>query len=374
MHQSEMAQAGMPQSAMTQSAMPQSRMPGSEMQKSILPQYWYVVADTRELTRNTVLSRKVLDESLACYRDPRGQVVIAQDRCIHRSASLSSGTVSNGTLTCRYHGWNYGDSGKIVSIPCEGGEEFATKCGMRAKTYKSIEQDGYVYVCLAPGEHTPTRPLTLSDLGSVWKGRIRLQNRFQNSLSNCVENYIDVPHTAYVHHGIFRKPKGEPLRTSVTRCEGRIDITYHGERLNLGTFSSFLNPNGTEIEHTDHFFAPNVTSVHYKMPNGYRYSISSQSIPVSSMETMVYTDISYDFGIWTSLSTGIVRRQAEEVLRQDIDILNEQGRNIDKYGERFYTTSADLIHTLTSEVITAMTNGKAPADISAEAKEITFCV
>ncbi len=344
------------------------------MSQSLLPQYWYVVADARELTQQSVLARTILDESLACYRDPQGKVVIAQDRCIHRSARLSSGTVNDGNLSCRYHGWVYGDSGKIISIPCEGGEEFASQCGMKAKTYTSIEQDGYVYVCLKPGDNTPPRPLTLSELGSVWKGRVRLQNSFQNSLSNCVENYIDVPHTAYVHHGIFRKPRGEPLRTTVTRHEGRIDIMYHGERLNLGTFSTFLNPKGSEIEHTDHFFAPNVTSVHYKMPGGYRYSISSQSIPITAMETMVYTDISYDFGIWTPFTAWIVRRQAQEVLKQDIDILNEQGRNIDKYGERFYTTSADLIHTLTSEIISGMRSGKTPAEISSETKEITFCV
>jgi len=344
------------------------------MSQSLLPQYWYVVADASEVTQHAVLSRTVLDESLACYRDAEGRAVVAQDRCIHRSARLSSGTVSDGKLSCRYHGWVYGESGSIISIPCEGGAEFARKCGMKAKTFATAEQDGYIYVCLTPGEHTPPRPLTLRELGSVWKGRVRLQSRFHNSLSNCVENYIDVPHTAYVHHGIFRKPKGEPLRTTVTRCEGRINITYHGERLNLGTFSAFLNPSGAEIEHSDHFFAPNVTSVHYKMPGGYRYSISSQSIPVTAMETLVYTDISYDFGMWTAISKAMVKRQAQEVLKQDIDILNEQGRNIEKYGERFYTTSADLIHTLTSEVISGLRNGKSPAELSAEQKEITFCV
>ncbi|HEY9678492.1 MAG TPA: aromatic ring-hydroxylating dioxygenase subunit alpha [Drouetiella sp.] len=344
------------------------------MPTSLLPQYWYVVADARELTEQKVLARTILDESLACYRDGQGNAVIAQDRCIHRSAKLSSGTVHNGKLTCRYHGWQYGEKGTIVSIPCEGGEEFASKCGMRAKTYRTVEQDGYVYVCLSPGELTPERPTTLKELGSVWKGRVRLQNSFENSLSNCVENYIDVPHTAYVHHGVFRKPKGEPIRTSVVRNNGRIDITYHGERLNLGSFSAFLNPHGSEIVHTDHFFAPNLTTVHYRLPNGYRYSITSQSIPVSEMQTLVFTDISYDFGIWTNLAVGIVRRQAETVLRQDIDILNEQGRNINKYGERFYTTSADLIHMLTSEIINSMKSGIAPHLIPTEEKEITFRV
>lgn len=58
------------------------------MSHSLLPQYWYVVADARELTQQSVLARTILDESLACYRDPQGKVIIAQDRCIHRSARL----------------------------------------------------------------------------------------------------------------------------------------------------------------------------------------------------------------------------------------------------------------------------------------------
>lgn len=347
---------------------------GAMIDRSILPQYWYVVAEARELTSDKVVSRMVLDHSLACYRDVEGRPVIAQDRCIHRNASLSSGTVRGGKLSCRYHGWVYGCSGKLESVPCEGGEEFARQSGMKAKTYATLEQDGYVYVCLNKGEHTPPRPLTLSELGSTWKGRVRLQNKFENSLSNCVENYIDVPHTAYVHRGIFRKPRGELIRTTVTRHEGRIDIVYHGERLNLGTFSKFLNPTGAEIKHSDHFYAPNVTSVHYVLPNGFRYSITSQSIPVSTMQTLVYTDLSFDFGIWTQFAKPIVRRQAVEVLKQDIDILNEQGRNIERYGERFYITSADLIHTLTSEIITTMRDGNAPSVLSHEEQEITFCV
>lgn len=344
------------------------------MGESLLPQFWYVIADARELTDHAVHARVLLDERLACYRDARGNAVVAQDRCIHRSANLSTGTVRNGTLTCRYHGWQYGERGNIESIPCEGGAEFAKQCGMKAKTYKTIEQDGYVYVCLSPGEHTPERPASMSDLGSVWKGRIRLQNRFANSLSNCVENYIDVPHTAYVHHGIFRKPKGEPIRTTVTRHDGKIDIRYHGERFNIGSFSGFLNPQGSEIDHTDHFLAPNLTTVHYRLPNGYKYSITSQSIPLGAMETHVYTDISYDFGMWTPLAEPIVRRQAEAVLRQDIDILNEQGKNIHKYGERFFTTSADVIHLLTSEIINGLNKGIAPSEIPSENREVIFHV
>lgn len=74
------------------------------MNTSLLPQYWYVLAESREVTTEKVLARQILDEWLACYRDRSGQVVVAQDRCIHRCARLSSGSVSEGSLTCHYHG------------------------------------------------------------------------------------------------------------------------------------------------------------------------------------------------------------------------------------------------------------------------------
>lgn len=342
--------------------------------KSLLPQFWYVLAESHEVTSHSVLARQVLDEWLACYRDEGGKVVVARDRCIHRCAKLSAGSVKEGKLSCRYHGWVYGSEGKVVSIPVEGGEQAANNRKVRAKTYKVVEQEGYVYVCLEPGIHTPPHPTALSDIAMTLRGNVRLQHKFNNSLANCVENYIDVPHTAYVHHGVFRKPKGEMLRTTVSRNQGAVHITYHGERVNLGSFSFFLNPKGEEIEHSDHFYAPNITSVHYLLPCGYRYCITSQSIPVTEMETMVYTDISYDFGIWTDLARLMVARQARIVIAQDIDILDEQGRNIEKYGEKFFPTSADTIHTLTSEIIDGLREGTLPCELPAVQQEVCFCV
>ena len=189
-----------------------------------------------------------------------------------------------------------------------------------------------------------------------------------------MENYIDVPHTAYVHHGIFRKPRAQVLRTTVTRQEGEIHITYHGETLNLGSFSWFLNPQKKEIIHTDHFYVPNVTSVHYHFPGGYRYSITSHSVPVGAMETVVYTDISYDFGFWTPFARWLIRRQAQKVIDQDIEILDQQGRNIEKYGELFYSTSADTIHTLTSEIIDSLNQGMDPSNLPDQDLEVIFSV
>ena len=73
---------------------------------------------------------------------------------------------------------------------------------------------------------------------------LRLQNRFANSVSNCVENFIDIPHTAFVHQRIFRSTRGERLRATVTRADGAVHVAYRNERGNLGTYRWFLNPRG----------------------------------------------------------------------------------------------------------------------------------
>ncbi len=344
------------------------------MAESLLPQFWYVVAESGELKENNVLARQVLDEWLACYRNANGHVVIVQDRCLHRCARLSGGKVQNGLLTCGYHGWVYGEEGRIISIPSEGGEDAAARRSLCARTYAAIEQDGYIYVCLAPGAHTPKTPFILPrpDLHR-WR-HIRLQNRFANTLANCVENYIDIPHSAYVHHGIFRKPKQQQIRATVTRQAGHVCATYHGETMNLGSFSWFLNPRGGEIKHEDHYFTPNITSVHYYLPSGYSYFITSQSVPVSHSETLVYTDISYDFGLWTRMAKWIVHRQAQRVIDQDIAILGQQGEVIKKYGEIFCNTESDIIHVLTGDIIAAIELGMNPADLAERSHEIRFTV
>lgn len=333
--------------------------------RSPLARYWYVVAESAEVRPDAVLSRRVLDEALAVWRDPSGAAVVAVDRCLHRCSKLSSGQVHNGALICRYHGWVYGEAGRVTAQPSEGPD---AQPRLKARTFRSLEQDGYVYACLMPDAETPAAPILLPRPAGCWK-HIRLQNAFKNSVANCAENYIDVPHTTFVHSGVFRKPAAQPIDITLTRQGGMVRVDYHGETLNLGHFSWLLNSSGKTIAHTDHFFAPHTTSVHYHLPNGFSYYITSQSIPRGEMDTLVYTDISYNFGIWSDLfdpiTRLIVRHQARTVIDQDISILNEQGEVIARHGEKFVNTTADSIHVEIHAIIAALSLG-APLDPAAD--------
>ena len=205
-----------------------------------------------------------------------------------------------------------------------------------------------------------------------WK-TLRLQNRFANNVSNCVENFIDIPHTAFVHKAIFRSSRTERLTASVSREKGEVHVAYRNERTNLGTYAWFLNPSARQVRHTDSFYAPNITSVVYEI-GAKTFIITSQAVPVTSEETLVYTDLTYSFGVFNGLAAPFVRWHGQRIIDQDIDILGRQMAVIRRYGRQFRDTPADLIHSMVDSIRDAIARGEDPQALPAVSQEIEFYV
>ena len=334
--------------------------------------FWYVVALSEQLTHQNVLARTVLDEWLVIFRDAQGNPVALQDRCLHRNSRLSAGKLQSGNLQCPYHGWQYDSNGKVVSIPAEGAtKKQCSGVSRHAKNYATQEQDGYIYVCLSS---PAAEPFTMPHYRSPGWSTIRVINRFNNTVTNCAENFIDIPHTASVHPGIFRNAKQQQLQMTVNRSEGKVSATYHQETNNLGWFSWFLNPQGEDISHVDRFCMPNVTSVEYDMGRSRHCFITSQSIPETSSSTLVYTDVTFNYGIWNRLARPFVRWTAQKIIAQDIVALQRQQETIDKYGEHFTHTPADTIHVFVESIREAIAQGKDPCQLPDKSVEVTFWV
>jgi len=335
--------------------------------------FWYIVAESAELNDGRVRARSVLDERLAIFRDADGRAVGLPDRCLHRNAPLSKGCVQNGELVCPYHGWHYDADGRVTRIPSQVP---ATDYGHRLTPFDVCELDGYVYVRLkhdGPDGITPWRMHHYGERG--WR-HIRLRNRFANTVTNCVENFIDVPHTATVHAGIFRSPKGERISATVTRAEGAVHVTYGNERANLGVWRWFLNPRGVEIRHTDRFLVPNVTCVTYEI-GAHTFIITSQSVPVGADDggdTLVHTDLTYSFGLFNGLARPFVRWYGQRVIDQDVAILAAQMENIRRYGAGFRDTPADIIHRCVESLREAIARGEDPSVLPPLSREIEFYV
>src|SRR5687768_12746675 len=82
----------------------------------VLTRYWYVVARSVEVQGEPVAVR-LLARDVVLWRAPDGHVVAAPDRCPHREAPLSEGSLIDGCLRCPYHGWTFGDDGRCVLVP-----------------------------------------------------------------------------------------------------------------------------------------------------------------------------------------------------------------------------------------------------------------
>ncbi|NJM19009.1 MAG: aromatic ring-hydroxylating dioxygenase subunit alpha [Richelia sp. SM1_7_0] len=334
--------------------------------------FWYIVGLSNQLKPNKVISRTILNEWLVVFRGADGKPVALQDKCIHRNSRLSKGKVCQGKIQCPYHGWVYDNTGTIVSVPSEG-DNFCESKARKCQSYQTLEQDGYVYVRLSSlsEEFTPFKMPFYQQPG--WE-TVRVINRFHNNVTNCAENFIDIPHTASVHPGIFRKPSKQQLEMTVERRNGCVFAEYRNETTNLGWFTKFLNHKGYQIRHTDSFHMPNITSVEYDTAANRRLFITSQCVPEAENSTLVYTDVTYNYGIWNKLAKPFVHWTAQYIIHQDVEALKIQWEVIEKYGTQFANTDADTIHIFVESIRNCIATGKDPRKLPDKLVEVKFWV
>lgn len=121
---------------------------------------WRPLALSEQVTADQPLKVVCADEDIVLFRDLSGQARALEDRCPHRRAPLSLGTLVGGQLQCGYHGWTFeGAGGACTRIPNLRPDERApARYGARA--FRVAEGDGFVQVWLGegvPGEDLPTR-------------------------------------------------------------------------------------------------------------------------------------------------------------------------------------------------------------------------
>ncbi|MBD2654177.1 aromatic ring-hydroxylating dioxygenase subunit alpha [Synechocystis sp. FACHB-383] len=332
--------------------------------------FWYVAAESQHLKPGQVLARQILGQWLAIFRDHHGMAIALEDRCVHRHSRLSCGSVKQGNLHCPYHGWIYDHRGQVIGVPAEG-QQFKPRENLQTKCYQTMEQEGFIYVCLG----NPIQPpFALPQYGKKGWQRIRLIHQFANNVTNCVENFIDIPHTASVHPGIFRTAQRQAIQMTVRRHQGQVKAEYHNENNNLGWWGKFLNSQGNEIIHTDRFMMPNTTSVEYKFNAQRHLFITSQSVPETEQSTLVYTDVAFNYGIWNLFAIPLVWGTAKRIIAQDLKILAIQQEVIAKYGTNFNHTPADTIHIFVESIRTAIAKGEDPRQLPDKSVEVTFYV
>ncbi|MFN3219043.1 MAG: Rieske 2Fe-2S domain-containing protein [Acidimicrobiales bacterium] len=182
---------------------------------------WYAVADA-ESVGEAPLGFELLDVPYVVWRSNDHGLTVVRDRCSHREAKLSLGTVENGCLRCPYHGWTFEGDGRCVSIPSSG-LRAAIPPVAHLQTLSVAEHYGLVWVC--PDEpHQPVPYLHVEHDASFT--RLNTVTEVWNcSVTRMIDNMLDVAHFPYTHAGTFGREQEQVVPTFSLR---QLDEVFHG--------------------------------------------------------------------------------------------------------------------------------------------------
>ena len=304
--------------------------------------HWYIAATSREL-RQKPIARTLLDMPLVLFRDGDGTAGALLDRCPHRNVPLSLGRVAGGRLECAYHGWQFDADGACRHVPSLASPSESK--GRRAPALPTIEQDGFVWVYATPGPMPEIRPHRFALLGQPGYTVARQVVEARASLFSTLENALDVPHTAFLHRGLFRnESRGITIRALVERSADRVVAEYVGEPRPTGLVARILSPSGGMVTHFDRFIMPSIAQVEYRIGTENHFFVDAVMTPISDFVTRIYAVVAFRLRIPGWLVRPFLKPLAMRVFNQDARILVRQTETIERFGgEQFVSTDIDVL-------------------------------
>lgn len=186
---------------------------------------WYVIATSDEVDRS-LLARQAFGRGLLLFRTEAGQAAALDDRCPHRAAPLSMGTLDGDRVVCAYHGFTYAPDGQCVGVPSQRNVPY----GAQVRSYPVLERPPFVWIW--PGHPARSRGTEPPDLPPLREpGWTVLGGSLEMAVNYLLlhDNALDRTHFPYVHpHRIHRGYVQDPppLRIEVTETTVSYDRTF----------------------------------------------------------------------------------------------------------------------------------------------------
>ncbi len=304
--------------------------------------YWYVLATSDELG-DAPLARTLFGAPIVLFRSKLGHAGALVDRCPHRNVPLSLGAVKGERLMCAYHGWEFDGGGVCRAVPSLTGEPEGK--ARRVGAYAVREQQGVVWVWGQPDDTPDKEPHRFAMLGERGYTTVRRTVDAKGTLYSTLENALDVPHTAFLHRGLFRsESRGITITAQVRRSADRVVAEYLGEPRPPGLVARILSPSGGMVTHFDRFILPSIAQVEYRIGEENHFLVDSVMTPISDFMTRIYAVVSYRMRIPGFLLRPVLTPLALRVFQQDAVILAEQTATIQRFGgESFASTEIDVL-------------------------------
>ncbi|MDO7837309.1 aromatic ring-hydroxylating dioxygenase subunit alpha [Sphingobium sp. HBC34] len=157
---------------------------------------WYQAGWADEVSADTPLVRRILNEPILFFRGAHGDVIALVDRCPHRFAPLSAGRIDGDTVTCGYHGLAFGRAGSCVANP-----HGPVTSKMQVKAYEVVERHGALWVWMgdaADADHGLLPDLSFID-ATPESARIQMYMPTAANYQLIADNIMDLSHADYLH-------------------------------------------------------------------------------------------------------------------------------------------------------------------------------
>jgi phenylpropionate dioxygenase-like ring-hydroxylating dioxygenase large terminal subunit len=341
-----------------------------------LPNEWYVACLSTELGRRRPVARTILGTPLCLLRDGNGRAAAMIDRCPHRNVPLSLGRLRDGLLECRYHGWRFDRSGACRSIPGLCSEDPGRR-GRSAEPVPCVEQDGFVWVFPGSDEPSAAGPaFRFPCIEDPAYDTVRRALKSAGTVHAVAENALDVPHTAFLHGGLFRGAGREPVEIEVVvrSCADRIEAEYIGEPRPPGVAGKLLAPGGGVVQHWDRFVLPSIAQVEYRLEDNHLL-VTSALTPVTPTETRLHSAVTFSLRVPHALIKTFIPPLASLIFTQDARILRRQAETIERFGgEQFSSTEIDVLGQGILRLLRRAERGESGADDDAPERRLRMRV
>ena len=306
----------------------------------MLNNQWFIACRSKQLKKKP-LARTIAGQPLALFREENGTAGCLIDRCLHRNMALSRGKVTSDGLCCSYHGWAWSRDGQCTNIPASCAD-CSTYKNFKVQSYATVEKQGFVWIWIGYDEPCG-EPFDFPKFDEGGWHHWVMEREFPGNAFNCVENFLDVPHTAHVHRGLFRGGETKEVEIEITSGADWIQAEFVNEERMESLIGRLLVPKDGSIYHTDRFQLPYVTRVDYRMSDKRQYIVMSQCTPISETETRVFTYMAYRFAPLGRLVRLGFEPLSHLILNQDVKIIRQQTADIERTGDAkflYYETDA----------------------------------
>lgn len=318
---------------------PRARGPASVV---TLPHQWFVMCAARDLAARPI-ARTLQGAPLVLFRDEDGAPAALLDRCPHRNVPLSLGRRVPEGIECAYHGWRFDGQGSCRAVPGFAGDPDAAS--RRTPWYAARELDGWIWVYSTPDVAPRVDPFRFPLLDDRRYTIVRRQVALRATLLAAAENVLDVPHTAYLHGGLFRSGAGRhDIEVIVRRGPDRVEAEYVGEPRPSGLIGRILAPAGGVVTHVDRFLLPSIAQVDYRLgPNAHLVATTALT-PVGDFETRMHASVAFRLPVPGVLARPVLEAVVMRIVRQDVAMLAHQADAAVRFGgEQHAHTEADVL-------------------------------